>query len=55
MIETLSMCFEEIGLPEELEKLFFKFLGSSFKIARRNGNDKDDEFRKIQSGTKNHT
>ena len=32
MIETVLMCFNEIGLPEELEKLITNFFAISFKI-----------------------
>ena len=31
-LETILMCSEEIGLPEDLEKLLFKFYGLSYKI-----------------------
>ena len=32
MIETLLVCFNELGFPEELEKLLINFFGISFKI-----------------------
>ena len=38
MIETVSMCFNEIGLLEELEHLIIKFIGFSFKIWPRSTN-----------------
>ena len=34
MIETILMCCQQIGFPEELANLLTQFFGNSFKILR---------------------